>query len=81
MSGVIELTCAFSLFYIKAKQMPTTTSMLRRAVKSRHHYIDRNLGSVVSIIRNSMQNAAAYETIAEKLKEDRKKAVSILSTS
>lgn len=59
-----------------AKQMPTTTSMLRRAVKSRHHYIDRNLGSVVSIIRNSMQNAAAYETIAEKLKEDRKKAVS-----
>ncbi|KAK1404600.1 3'-5' exonuclease domain-containing family protein [Heracleum sosnowskyi] len=59
-----------------AKQMPTTTSMLRRAVKSRHHYIDRNLGSVVSIIRTSMQNAAAYETIAEKLKEDRKKAIS-----
>ncbi|KAL1821165.1 hypothetical protein ACET3Z_016034 [Daucus carota] len=59
-----------------AKQMPTTTSMLRRAVKSRHHYIDRNLGSVVSIIRNSMQNAAAYETIAEKLKEDRQKAIS-----
>ncbi|KAL8132205.1 hypothetical protein AgCh_007918 [Apium graveolens] len=59
-----------------AKQMPTTTSMLRRAVKSRHHYIDRNLGSVVSIIKNSMQNAAAYETIAEKLKEDRKKAIS-----
>ncbi|KAK4382125.1 protein RRP6-like 2 [Sesamum angolense] len=44
-----------------AKQMPLTTNQLRRVLKSKHPYIDRNLGSVVSIIRHSIQNAAAFE--------------------
>ncbi|KAL0337183.1 UNVERIFIED_CONTAM: protein RRP6-like 2 [Sesamum calycinum] len=54
-----------------AKQMPLTTNQLRRALKSKHPYIDRNLGSVVSIIRHSIQNAAAFEGAAKHLKERR----------
>ncbi|KAL0410255.1 UNVERIFIED_CONTAM: protein RRP6-like 2 [Sesamum latifolium] len=54
-----------------AKQMPLTTNQLRRVLKSKHPYIDRNLGSVVSIIRHSIQNAAAFEEAAKHLKERR----------
>ncbi|KAL7614831.1 protein RRP6-like 2 [Lactuca sativa] len=53
-----------------AKQMPVTPSKLRHVMKSKHPYIERNLGSVVSIIRHSMQNAAAFEPVAKKLKEE-----------
>lgn len=55
----------------KAKQMPVTTGKLLRLVKSRHPYAERNLVSIVSIIRNSIQNAAAYEAMVELLKERR----------
>ncbi|XP_011094140.1 protein RRP6-like 2 [Sesamum indicum] len=54
-----------------AKQMPLTTSQLRRVLKSKLPYIDRNLGSVISIIRHSIQNAAAFEEAAKHLKERR----------
>ncbi|KAF7852260.1 hypothetical protein BT93_L5398 [Corymbia citriodora subsp. variegata] len=54
-----------------AKQMPVTTGKLLRLVKSRHPYVERNLASVVSIIRNSIQNSAAYEAMVELLKERR----------
>ncbi|KAM7505125.1 hypothetical protein LguiB_004029 [Lonicera macranthoides] len=54
-----------------AKQMPVTASKLRRLVMSKHPYIERNLGSVVSIIRHSIQNASAFEAVAEQLKEAR----------
>lgn len=53
-----------------AKQMPVTPAKLRHLLKARHPYIERNLGSVVSIIRHSMQNAAAFEPVAKKLKEE-----------
>lgn len=53
-----------------AKQMPVTSSKLRHVMKSKHPYIERNLGSVVSIIRHSMQNAAAFEPVAKRLKEE-----------
>ncbi|KAK1421100.1 hypothetical protein QVD17_23201 [Tagetes erecta] len=53
-----------------AKQMPVTTGKLRHVLKSRHPYIERNLGAVVGIIRHSMQNAVAYEPVAKKLKEE-----------
>ncbi|KAK9078581.1 hypothetical protein SSX86_002638 [Deinandra increscens subsp. villosa] len=62
----VILTC----FHFKAKQMPVTTGKLRHLLKSRHPYIERNLGAVVSIIRHSMQNAVAFEPIAKKLKEE-----------
>lgn len=68
----ISLSCNYNLFPfvdLKAKQMPLTTSKLRRVVKSKHPYVERNLGSIVSIIRHSMQNSAAFEVAAEKLKE------------
>ncbi|KAL5837399.1 hypothetical protein ACOSQ3_014568 [Xanthoceras sorbifolium] len=54
-----------------AKQMPLTPSKLRRVLKSKHPYIERNLGSVVSIIRDSMHNASAFEAAAQHLKEGR----------
>ncbi|KAK3025204.1 hypothetical protein RJ639_043130 [Escallonia herrerae] len=57
-----------------AKQMPVTASKLRRVLKSKHPYIERNLSSVVSIIRHSIQNAAAFEAAAEQLKEARKES-------
>ncbi|KAK2982108.1 hypothetical protein RJ640_023390 [Escallonia rubra] len=59
-----------------AKQMPVTASKLRRVLKSKHPYIERNLSSVVSIIRHSIQNAAAFEAAAEQLKEARKESES-----
>ncbi|KAK6942465.1 Exosome-associated factor Rrp6, N-terminal [Dillenia turbinata] len=51
-----------------AKQMPVTTSMLRRLLKTKHPYVERNLGQVVSIIRLAIQNAAAFEDVAQQLK-------------
>ncbi|PWA63972.1 ribonuclease D, Exosome-associated factor Rrp6 [Artemisia annua] len=53
-----------------AKQMPVTPGKLRHVLKARHPYIERNLGAVVGIIRHSMQNAAAFEPVAQKLKEE-----------
>lgn len=61
----------FPLAILKAKQMPVTASKLRRLVMSKHPYIERNLGSVVSIIRHSIQSASAFEAVAEQLKEAR----------
>ncbi|RZB57549.1 Protein RRP6-like 2 isoform E [Glycine soja] len=52
-----------------AKQMPLTTSKLRRLVKSKHPYVEHNLDTVVSIIRHSIQNAASFEEAAQQLKE------------
>ncbi|MCD9638446.1 hypothetical protein HAX54_022442 [Datura stramonium] len=54
-----------------AKQMPLTPIKLKRALKSKHPYVERNLGSVVSIIRYSVQNSAAYEAAVEHLKQRR----------
>ncbi|XP_061371672.1 protein RRP6-like 2 [Gastrolobium bilobum] len=51
-----------------AKQMPLTTNKLRRLVKSKHPYVEHNLDTVVSIIRHSIQNAAAFEEAAQQLK-------------
>ncbi|WJX29619.1 hypothetical protein P8452_18238 [Trifolium repens] len=52
-----------------AKHMPVTTSKLRRLVKSKHPYLEHNLDSVVNVIRHSIQNAAAFEVVAQQLKE------------
>ncbi|KAK4272349.1 hypothetical protein QN277_020917 [Acacia crassicarpa] len=52
-----------------AKQMPVTTSKLRRMLKSKNPYIERNLDTIVNIVRNSMQNAFAFEAAAQQLKE------------
>ncbi|KAK6243542.1 hypothetical protein QUC31_009951 [Theobroma cacao] len=54
-----------------AKQMPVTASKLRRLLKSKHPYVERNLGSVVTIIRHSMQNAIVFEEAAQQLRMGR----------
>ncbi|KAI3706595.1 hypothetical protein L6452_24451 [Arctium lappa] len=53
-----------------AKHMPVTTGDLRRLLKFKHPHVERNLGSVVSIIQHSMQNAAAFENVANQLKHE-----------
>ncbi|KAL7137145.1 hypothetical protein ABFS83_10G073100 [Erythranthe nasuta] len=63
-----------------AKQTPLTTSQLRRALKSKHPYIERNLGSVVSIIRHSIQNAAAFEETSKQLKERKLELANVENT-
>ncbi|XVE62512.1 hypothetical protein DITRI_Ditri06bG0123600 [Diplodiscus trichospermus] len=54
-----------------AKQMPVTASKLRRLLKSKHPYVERNLGAVITIIRHSMQNAVAFEAAAQQLRMGR----------
>ncbi|CAN1246114.1 Protein RRP6-like 2 [Linum grandiflorum] len=52
-----------------AKQMPVTTSKLRRMLKLNNQYIERHLSSVVQVVRHQMQNAAAFEPAVQQLKE------------
>ncbi|CAA7016043.1 unnamed protein product [Microthlaspi erraticum] len=52
-----------------AKEMPVSVNKLRRMLKSKHPYIERNVDSVVSVIRQSMQNCAAFESAAQSLRE------------
>ncbi|XP_050901233.1 protein RRP6-like 2 [Lathyrus oleraceus] len=59
-----------------AKQMPVTTSKLRRLLKSKHPYVEHNLDTVVGIIRHSIQNADAFEATAQQLKEGQATTVS-----
>ncbi|KAK1390190.1 hypothetical protein POM88_018368 [Heracleum sosnowskyi] len=59
-----------------AKQMPLTTISLHQLVKLKHQYVERHLDSEVSIIKHSIQNASAYEAIAEQLKEAYTEAIS-----
>ncbi|XVF30738.1 hypothetical protein REPUB_Repub16aG0084400 [Reevesia pubescens] len=54
-----------------ANQMPVTATKLRRLLKSKHPYVERNLGAVVSIIKHSMQNALAFEAAAQQLRMGR----------
>ncbi|RDX74405.1 Protein RRP6-like 2, partial [Mucuna pruriens] len=54
-----------------AKQMPVIISNLRRIVgKSKLPYVERNLDVIVNIVRHSMQNPAAFEEAALRLKEE-----------
>ncbi|KAL9259669.1 RRP6-like 2-like protein [Drosera capensis] len=64
-----------------AKQMPVTTSKLRQLVWSKLPYVERNLGSVVNIIRHSIQNASEFEAIAKKLYESRNGAAPELTAA
>lgn len=48
--------------------MPITASKLRHGLRSKHPYIERNIGSVVSIIKHAIRNASAFEEAVEHLK-------------
>ncbi|GAB2263701.1 hypothetical protein Droror1_Dr00025835 [Drosera rotundifolia] len=63
------------------KQMPVTTSKLRQLVWSKLPYVERNLGSVVNIIRHSIQNASEFEAIAKKMNESRNGAAPELTVA
>lgn len=63
---------------VKAKQMPVNISKLRRLLKSKHPYLERNLASIVDIIRHSMMNSCAFEEVVERLKEVRTEAVRLV---
>ncbi|KAL6005173.1 hypothetical protein ACLOJK_005735 [Asimina triloba] len=58
-----------------ARHMPTTTGKLSRLVRSKHPYVERNLGSVVGIIRTAITNAAAFESACDQLKKMREEMV------
>ncbi|KAI3523083.1 hypothetical protein L1887_01139 [Cichorium endivia] len=60
-----------------AKKMPVTTEDLRGLLTSNHPHIERNLACIVSIIQNSIYNAAEFEGVARRLKE---KHLEILET-
>lgn len=57
--------------------MPVNVSKLRRILKSKHPYLERNLASIVDIIRHSMLNACAFEEVVERLKEARTEALAV----
>lgn len=57
--------------------MPLAGNKLRRFVKSKHPYVEHNLSAVISIIRHSIQNSAAYEAAAKQLKERHMELVSL----
>ncbi|CAN6990039.1 hypothetical protein IGI04_002415 [Brassica rapa subsp. trilocularis] len=51
-----------------AKEMPINVGKLRRLLKLKLPYIERNVDAVISVIRRSMQNAAAFEPVVQSLK-------------
>ena len=65
-----KTTSVFFFWHLKARQMPLTSGMLRRLVKSKHPFVERNLEAVVSVIKNAAVNAARFEPIVEHLKNN-----------
>ncbi|KZV48998.1 hypothetical protein F511_09594 [Dorcoceras hygrometricum] len=57
-----------TLFEI-AKQMPLTSNNLRRLLKSKNPFIERNTDTMVCIIRQSIKKAPAFEAAVEYLKQ------------
>lgn len=47
-------------------------------LKTKNPYIERNLDTIVNIVRNSMQNGFAFEAAAKQLKEAHLATVSIV---
>lgn len=56
--------------------MPLSSGKLLRLVRSKHPFVERYLSSVIGIIRSSIANSAAFESIAEQLKKGRLEQVS-----
>ncbi|EHA8589139.1 protein RRP6-like 2 [Cocos nucifera] len=57
-----------------AREMPTTPGKLHQLVKFKHSFVERYLSSVISVIRSSVANSAAFESIAGQLKGERLEA-------
>ncbi|ONK68872.1 uncharacterized protein A4U43_C05F16920 [Asparagus officinalis] len=54
-----------------AREMPISTSKLRRLVKSKHSVVERNLSTVTTLIKNAIEKSSGFESIAEELKNTR----------
>ncbi|KAJ0981713.1 hypothetical protein J5N97_009968 [Dioscorea zingiberensis] len=54
-----------------ARQMPVSSSKLRRLLRSKHPFVELHANSLVSIIRTAIQNSAAFEGVSEQLKRAR----------
>lgn len=77
-----QMETKFVFTHLKAKLMPVTTSNLRRLVgRSKLPYVERSLDIIVNIVRHSMQNAAAFEETALRLKEEHAASVSNIFNS
>lgn len=62
--------------------MPVTTSNLRRLVgRTKLPYVECSLDIIVNIVRHSLQNAAAFEEAALRLKEEHAARVSNMYNS
>ncbi|KAL1199247.1 Protein RRP6-like 1 [Cardamine amara subsp. amara] len=59
-----------------AKDMPINVGKLRRLLKSKHPYIERNFDAVVSVIRKSMLKASTFEPVVQSLQEQRLRTIS-----
>nr|XP_010932653.1 protein RRP6-like 2 isoform X1 [Elaeis guineensis] len=57
-----------------AREMPTTPGKLHQLVKFKHPFVERYLSSVISVIRSSVANSTAFESIAAQLKGERLEA-------
>jgi exosome complex exonuclease RRP6 len=62
-------------FGFKAKQMPTDTAHLKRIVKSKYPFVERNLDDIAYTIWNALEYSYAFEGIAEQLKKERSEQV------
>ncbi|KAL4200343.1 hypothetical protein AMTRI_Chr03g149210 [Amborella trichopoda] len=54
-----------------ARMMPTSMGKLRPLVKVRHPYVMKNIGAVISVIERSIENAPAFESICEQMRQAR----------
>jgi exosome complex exonuclease RRP6 len=55
--------------------MPTDTAHLKRIVKSKYPFVERNLDDIAYTIWNALEYSYAFEGIAEQLKKERSEQV------
>ncbi|CAA7018386.1 unnamed protein product [Microthlaspi erraticum] len=58
-----------------AREMPFNVGSLRRSLKSKLPYVDRNLDAFLTVIRRSMRSAAAFEPVVQSLIESQRGTV------
>lgn len=58
--------------------MPVTSGKLKRIVKSRNPFLERNLKDVINIIRDAIAASGAFESIVEQLKKGKLEEVCYL---
>ncbi|CAN6296458.1 unnamed protein product [Urochloa humidicola] len=62
-----------------AKQMPTDTGHLKRIVKSKYPFVERDLDEIIYTVWNAPEYSYAFEGIAEQLKKERLEQLTLKS--